>query len=332
MLDVGLRDLRAPGRARLRAREPGPVGDPLQRQAVRDADRLGDLRAAQRGGPDRGALAARGHRDGDGDDGDVLERRQLLGALEAEDGAGHERQPLGEQRAVGRRERAEPVDDEHALLQRGRQHGVARELGIGEVGARDAGQAAAGGDGDRQRGVGAVHGERRARLRRLPEQPGDLLERVLAPERQRRRRDAAQAPAAGGVVDRGAEQDAGQAVGQHERAVGERRALGRRRQAHGAERAQALVGAERDEHVGDRDAAAREQPGDRARGRGAGGRGGRREAGERRPELRPELAQRDGGEDRRLELVEAEALGGEREARLARRRRRARRRARGRSR
>ena len=161
-----------------------------------------------------------------------------------------------------------------------------------------------------------MDGERRARLRRLPEQPGDLLERVLAPERQRRGRHAAQAPAAGGVVDRGAEQDAGQAVGQHERAVGERRALGRRRQPHGAERAQALVGTERDEHVGDRDAAAREQPGDRARGRGAGGRGGRREAGERGAELRPELAQGDGGEDRRLELVEAEALGGEREARL----------------
>ena len=241
---------------------------------------------------------------------------QLVGALEAQHGAGHEREAIGQLRAVGGRQRAEPVDDEHALLERGGQHRVARELGVGELGARDADQAAAGGAGDRQRGVGTVDGERRAGRRRLREQPGDLRERVLAPERQRRRRDAAQAPAARRVVDRGAEQDAGEAVGEHERAVGERGAVGRRRQAHGAERAQALVGAERDEHVGDRHAAAREQAGDRARGRGTGGRGGRREPAERGAELGRQLAQGDGGEHRALEVVEPEPLGGERKALL----------------
>ena len=153
----------------------------------------------------------------------------------------------------------------------------------------------------------------------------------LAAEGQRRRADAAQAPAARGVVDRRAEQDAGQAVGQHERAVGQREAVGRDRQPHGAERAQPLVRPECDEHVGDRHPVTGEQARGRARGGRAGGRR-RRQPAERRAELGRQLAQRDRREDRALELVEPEPLAGQPEAHLDTGDAAARRRARGRGR
>ncbi len=221
----------------------------------------------------------------------------------------------GSSRAVGGLQRADAVDHELAILQRGGEDGVARQRRIGEVRAGEAEQAAAGRHGDRQRGVGPVHRERGARRRRLLEQAGDPLHRGLAAEGQRRRRHAAQAPTARGIVDHGAEQDAGEPVAEDQRPVGERDPVvgARSRRPHRAETAQPFVRAQRDEHVRGRYAAARQQARGRARRRGAAGRRGREPA-ERGAQLRRQLAQRDGGEDRALELVEAEAVAGQREA------------------
>ena len=182
------------------------------------------------------AIATRGHRH-------VLERRQLVRAGEAQHAVRQRREAIGQHDAIGGREVGEAVDDEHAILERRREHRVARD--------RRRRPSAPAATHTRPRPAAlqiacAASGPCTASGgRRGPETPSSaaqLLDALRAAERQRRAIDAPQQPAGAGIVDRRADEHRGEPVAEQQRPVGERRRIGAGRRRAGWRRARAGAG------------------------------------------------------------------------------------------